>query len=217
MVKSSTTLYFVTRFECLYNPFFYFSFQNECITDQPTVDNPSSTMALLHSPRLETTRNSATNPCRSITSVTHHHSMLTASQPPAIAISRDGEERRYPTNLTSVTCPNLDNEKVIRPPPNRTVYDGESPPSYRSKSFGSRPESVSHSVRSCSSSSRRSPHRISLGATAFLPAYRPRSVSDNNILTTGSGPPPDYNSVITDTTRRTQYQPCLNTQHGLPS
>ena len=132
-------------------------------------------MALIHPHRPTQARPSSmpitTGPCQG----------LVAPTTPSIAISHDGEEG-YTPRIYSSMIKNTRLEDVIRPPPNRTVYEGESPPPYRSKSFGGGPERPHHgaggrhqhpsdissitSVRSYSMSSptRRSPHRTSSGS-----------------------------------------------------
>lgn len=57
--------------------------------------------------------------------------------PPSIPISRDGEEG-YIESQNRLQCyPKSDYQTCFRPPPNKTVYDKDSPPPYSSKSTSS--------------------------------------------------------------------------------
>ena len=77
---------------------------------------------------------------------------LTMNLPPSIPISLDGEgyDRCYPY-LTSALGQRVES---VCPPPNRTIFDGESPPAYRSHSVGKldRPSSRSSAAAMLASS-----------------------------------------------------------------
>ena len=211
--------YYIMSFSTLKLTYSFF-FQIENVAEIESIittdyNSPSATMALLHPNRPRQTRPSSmpitTEPCQAVVAPTT----------PSISISHDGEEG-YTPRIFSTMISNARLEDVIRAPPNKTVYDGKSPPPYRSKSFGG----ASHhhavvtgsipSIRSysMSSSTRRSPHRtsalpslgvayLSTGSEVLPPSYgrclqtsavvpRPRCASDIHHTRTLGGVPPGY-------------------------
>lgn len=61
---------------------------------------------------------------------------ISGDLPPRIPISKDGEEGYISAKgLTSIHAASSD-PRFFRPPPNKTIHDGESPPPYRSQSVG---------------------------------------------------------------------------------
>ncbi|KAJ9588565.1 hypothetical protein L9F63_028132, partial [Diploptera punctata] len=110
--------------------------------------------------------------------------------PPNIALP-DGEEVPYGS---STRLQIRDNEqeseiyqKCIRPPPNRTVFDGESPPPYRSSSAGVLGSGEPGDWSSGGSSTTRVVrcHSVSSGSSSGSSIPAPAGPSDHRVATTG--------------------------------
>ncbi|XP_064599550.1 uncharacterized protein LOC135466067 isoform X2 [Liolophura sinensis] len=102
--------------------------------------------------------------------------------PPHISISEDGEEgfAHYQRLLQRPLNPR--DVESVRPPPNRTVYDGESPPSYHSNSAITLDQETSVSTHLSSSDCN--------GWSALLPCRRSapaNSSSVSNLVNSGCG------------------------------
>lgn len=80
--------------------------------------------------------------------------------PPHIAISNDGEEgyAHSQRQLLSAYCAATAQSEVIRAPPNKTVFQGESPPPYRSNSCGARSPLPAGGRQRCYSASAAASH-----------------------------------------------------------
>ena len=100
------------------------------------------------------------------------------NMPPSIAISEDGEEgyENSQRMLRKQRQVYDDNTKVgcVQPPPNRTVYQGQSPPPYRSRSVGALSHSAAIARKTLCS---KKDAKMVYSTTAASPAVR---LSDDN-------------------------------------
>lgn len=107
-----------------------------------------------------------------------HSKEEVAQYPPNILRSQDGEEGYAESQraLRSFTWDTDGEGKAYGPPPNRTISDGESPPSYRSQSVSL----LDRSINSSKSAAATRIVRDASGGTVVMPCYTMSSNNNND-------------------------------------